>query len=119
MAAGIAIGALLIAWSHWGWPLLAGDSEVGKRLTAFTIPLPVRLLYGGIVEEVLTRWGLMSALVWGLWRLSGPASAPRTWHFVAGIVLAALLFGLGNRRHHPWQRAAWNRVRMAVLASRA
>lgn len=96
LAAGVAVSALLIAWSRWGWPLLASDSEVGKRLAAFTIPLPVRLLYGGIVEEVLTRWGLMSVLVWGLWRLSGPAAAPRPWHFAAGIVLAALLFGAGH-----------------------
>jgi hypothetical protein len=38
----------------------------------------VRLLSGGIVEEVITRWGLMSGLVWlpfdGRW--AQPRSSP-------------------------------------------
>ena len=33
------------------------------------VPVWVRLLYGGITEEILMRWGLMTALLWSLWRV--------------------------------------------------
>ncbi len=36
---------------------------------ANTQPLLVRFLYGGILEEILLRWGLMSGIAWVLWRL--------------------------------------------------
>ena len=53
-------------------------------------------LYGGITEELLLRFGLMSLLAWIGWRLVGrPADLPAgvAW---GSIVLAALLFGLGH-----------------------
>jgi hypothetical protein len=96
ITAGVGVGLLLIGWSRWLWPHLATDSDVAQRLAGFTMPLATRLLYGGIVEEVLTRWGLMTALVYGLWRLSGRHAPPRPGHFRAGILLAALLFGAGH-----------------------
>lgn len=34
----------------------------------FDPPLYVRVLYGGITEEVLLRWGLMTVFVWAGWR---------------------------------------------------
>jgi membrane protease YdiL (CAAX protease family) len=56
-----------------------------------------KLLYGGVTEEILMRWGLMSALIWLPWRFlqrrNGP---PRTAYVVGGVVVAALLFGLGH-----------------------
>lgn len=36
--------------------------DQGNRLTAFDVPLVAKLLYGGLTEEVLTRWGLASVL---------------------------------------------------------
>lgn len=52
-----------------------------------------RLLYGGIYEEVLTRWGLMSLLVWILLKISGVVSPTTIW---VGIVITGVLFGLGH-----------------------
>jgi hypothetical protein len=55
------------------------------------------LLYGGIVEELLLRWGIMSLLVWIGWRVfqrgQGQAHPALVW---AAITLAAILFGLGH-----------------------
>ena len=59
-----------------------------------------RLLYGGIDEEVLTRWGLMTLLVWIGALLAGTASPGVMW---VAIVISGVLFGLG---HLPAQYAA-------------
>ena len=61
------------------------------------VPVWVRLLYGGITEEILMRWGLMTALVWLLWRvLQNRVGPPTTSLFIAAIVLEAILFGVGH-----------------------
>lgn len=59
--------------------------------------LVLGLLYGGIVEELLLRWGVMSLLVWIGWRIfqrgKGQAHPALVW---AAITLAAILFGIGH-----------------------
>lgn len=55
------------------------------------------LLYGGITEELLLRWGLMTLLVWIGWRVTQRGeSLPRPALVWSAIVLAAVLFGLGH-----------------------
>lgn len=55
------------------------------------------LLYGGIAEELLMRWGVMSLLAWAGWRLGqrgvGRPAPAVLWLAILG---AALLFGLGH-----------------------
>lgn len=51
----------------------------------------VRLLYGGITEEVLLRWGVMSILAWLATRIVKTDAA-----YWAAILLAALLFAAGH-----------------------
>lgn len=65
-----------------------------------SLSIPMRVLYGGITEELLLRWGVMAPSAWMLWRLRGVVgSAPRRpsdatmW---AAIVLSATLFGIGH-----------------------
>lgn len=56
-------------------------------------------LYGGIVEEVLLRLGLMTLLVWLVSKVTGAAmDGTRRGAGVAwfGIIVAALLFGIGH-----------------------
>ena len=61
------------------------------------VPFSMRILYGGITEELLLRWGLMSLLVWGSWRLlQGGTNSPAVRWYWLGITLAALLFGIGH-----------------------
>jgi hypothetical protein len=94
--AGLVIAAVLIAHAAFVVPEIGSASALGARLSAFEMPLLTKLLYGGITEELLTRWGLMSLLVWIGWRLSGRPEVPRSNTFWLAIVGAALVFALGH-----------------------
>lgn len=55
------------------------------------------VLYGGITEELILRWGLMSLIAWFGWRiLQKGCAAPRAGILWVAIVLSALLFGAGH-----------------------
>lgn len=63
------------------------------------------VLYGGITEELLMRWGLLTLLVWLGWRLvrrgrsgseEGSLSRPGVGVVWGAIALSSLLFGLGH-----------------------
>ncbi|AFY55476.1 CAAX amino terminal protease family [Rivularia sp. PCC 7116] len=61
------------------------------------IPLLTRVLYGGIVEELLIRWGLMTFLVWLPWKIFQKASGtPKSIFYWFGITVAAAIFGIGH-----------------------
>ncbi|MFC6865337.1 CPBP family intramembrane glutamic endopeptidase [Halomicroarcula sp. GCM10025817] len=58
---------------------------------------PVRFLYGGITEELMLRFGLMSLLAFVGWRVTGRRTdGPRPAVMWTAIVVAAVLFGLGH-----------------------
>jgi len=88
---GLAGGALLIALSH------ISPAELAAVAQKFTFPLVARVLYGGITEELLLRWGLMSLLLWLLWhfvqRTSAVPSISLVW---LAIISSAVLFGVGH-----------------------
>jgi hypothetical protein len=72
--------------------VLARLGEYGKIL-----PLPTRLLYGGIIEELLLRWGLMTLLVWAAWRLFQKGRGqPKPAYFVGAIVFSSVVFAIGH-----------------------
>jgi membrane protease YdiL (CAAX protease family) len=77
--------------------LMAGlNGEARATLEAFQPPLVTRVLYGGLAEEIITRWGLMTFFVWLISRVArqqGGASARVYW---VGAALAAFLFALGH-----------------------
>jgi hypothetical protein len=53
------------------------------------------MFYGGITEEILMRWGLMSLLIWIAWKgLKQGVTLPSQGIYQGAIVLAALVFGL-------------------------
>ncbi|WP_198042695.1 CPBP family intramembrane glutamic endopeptidase [Oceanobacillus sp. AG] len=55
------------------------------------------LFYGGIVEELLLRFGVMSLLVFIFWKLFDRKSAkPSNWVFILAIFVSTLLFALGH-----------------------
>lgn len=89
-------GAIILIWFLLK-PLLppqfvAQNAELNKLL-----PLPTRLLYGGITEELLLRWGLMTLLVWAAWRLFQRGQGkPRAVYVVVAIVVSAIIFGVGH-----------------------
>lgn len=91
-----ATSLILLAYARATTPYFLDAGEAARKLAAFTPPLVTRLLYGGIAEEIITRWGLMSLLAWGLWRLRGrPDRLPGSSYWIA-IVLGALLFAAGH-----------------------
>ena len=72
--------------------VVARVSEFGKIL-----PLPTRFLYGGITEELLLRWGLMSFLVWAAWRLFQKGQdRPKPAYFIGAILISSFVFGIGH-----------------------
>lgn len=86
------IGALVILGFYAFAP-----ADLAAIQSKSSIPLVARVLYGGISEEVLVRWGLMTFFVWGGWRLlqrgNGVPSANVIW---IAIWISALLFGISH-----------------------
>lgn len=87
LAVGAAVAMVLVAFSVISAPWFA-DTIAAK----FQIPLLPRLLYGGATEEIICRWGLMTAFAW----LAIKAGAKDAVAYVYGAVGAALLFALGH-----------------------
>ncbi len=94
---GIVGGLAIVATSAIFIPLLPDGAA--DRISEFGrfVPLLMRLLYGGVTEEILLRWGFMTLLVWLGWRVfqkerSGPSSSM----FVAAILLSSIMFGIGH-----------------------
>ncbi len=92
----VVVAAMLVAYGLTIAPRLVAGAGAHGRLASFDLPLIPKLLYGGITEELLTRWGLVSAFAWVGWRSSRrPDRVPRA--VMAGAVgAAALLFALGH-----------------------
>ena len=64
---------------------------------ASAMPLVAKLLYGGITEELLVRWGAMTLLVWLGWRLLQRGQrAPGPGVLRMAVALSALLFAVGH-----------------------
>ncbi|WP_338429870.1 CPBP family glutamic-type intramembrane protease [Synechococcus elongatus] len=113
----------IVAWSNrqngWSllqpqlWPallagllsgvLLWGIAGVGQLLLPLELtstaapPLLLRFLYGGITEEILLRWGLMTFLLWLGWRWGQRRQGlpQKRWVAIA-IVLSAFVFAAAH-----------------------
>lgn len=73
--------------------------EILERIGKFgkSVPVPTRLLYGGITEELLLRWGFMTLLVWLAWRfLQKRRTTPTNAAFVGAILISSLVFGVAH-----------------------
>ena len=91
LIAGVAAGLLLFL------SLRLSPEPVAGLQGPFTPPLYARVLYGGITEEVLLRWGLMTAFTWLAWRfIQGKHGAVRPGLVWLALVASALLFGVGH-----------------------
>lgn len=87
LAVGAIVALVLVAFSLISAPWFANTIAA-----KFDIPLLPRLLYGGATEEIICRWGLMTAFVW----LSAKAGAKGAATFICGAAGAALLFAAGH-----------------------
>jgi hypothetical protein len=66
------------------------------RSTSLGVPLAVRMLYGGITEELLLRWGLMTLLAAGFARLAHRLHVPPQAGVRLAIVASAFFFGIAH-----------------------
>ena len=93
LLAGLASGAVLMAALHFAPPeILAASAKLRISVSA-------RLLYGGITEEILMRWGLMTLLACSasILRLSSSAKGR--------------LFALRTKRRHSGGALVWRNQR--------
>ena len=90
---GIALSFLSLVWRS---SLPSDFLDKGEELLKNT-PFLTRILYGGITEEILIRWGLMTFLVWAAWHVLQKAQGePHPTYIVIAIVISSFVFGLGH-----------------------
>lgn len=92
------IAAIVIVLS-WAFLRPFMPVEFVTRAEAFNrlIPLPTRLLYGGITEELLLRWGLLTLLVWAAWKIfQRGRRQPGAVCFMGAILISSIVFGVGH-----------------------
>lgn len=89
---GLGFGAL-VGFFLFAVNALGPENWVAVQSKYYPSLLP-RVLYGGITEEVLLRWGFMSAVTWALWRAFNRQGEPATTAYLwFGIIVSSLLFG--------------------------
>lgn len=87
-----------LAGAAWLWALSqVAPAALQPSDPASAMPLVVKLLYGGITEELLVRWGVMTLLLWLCWRvLQRGQGQPGRGLVAVAVLLSALLFALGH-----------------------
>ena len=76
------------------WMPKAVDAVGAERSLGLTV---TGVLYGGIVEELMLRWGLMTLFAWLLWRVFQRGEGrPSGLLMATAIILAAVVFSLGH-----------------------
>ena len=88
---GVASGVLIVAATAIAPAALRAVEET------LQLGLAARVLYGGITEELLLRWGVMTGLAWLAWRfVQGGRGVATSGTIVGANAIAALLFGAGH-----------------------
>jgi membrane protease YdiL (CAAX protease family) len=104
---GIGVGTALMLVSVLGE--LGINGQLHNRPQALDISFLTALLYGGIAEEIMMRFGLMTLLVWMLWKIS---KSTADWVFIVAIVVSSVLFAAA---HLPIVYASLQTVSFGVL----
>lgn len=104
-----------VAGAAWLWALSRLAPEVLKPSDpGSAMPLVVKLLYGGVTEELLVRWGVMTLLLWLGWRVAQRGQGrPGAGVVGAAVLISALLFALG---HLPAAQAMSGALTLPVIA---
>ena len=78
-------------------PFLPPEYLALNQNPAKQIPMIFRILYGGICEELLIRWGLMTFIVWVQFKIfqKGEGKLKPIFYWL-GIIGAAVIFGIGH-----------------------
>ena len=88
---GVIAGILITIIASIFTPFLPQEFiELGENLRP---SLAARFLYGGLTEEILMRFGLMTLVVWITYQVVGRLTNKVYW---IGILIAAFIFALGH-----------------------
>lgn len=88
---GVLSGALIMIVSLIFTPMLPAEfQELGESME---LSLAARFLYGGLTEEIMMRFGLMSLIVWLFSKIFKDLKPIVYW---CGILIAAIIFALGH-----------------------
>jgi membrane protease YdiL (CAAX protease family) len=89
----IAVAGVMLFYAYLTKDIFASvQNENTKRALAFEAPLITKVLFGGMSEELMARWGVMSVFVFSfVW-----CGLNRSVAFWLGCGIAALLFGAGH-----------------------
>jgi len=90
-------------------PSMTSDDVIQIERMRASMGLAGRILMGGIAEEVMFRWGVMSVMAWLTISVLGMSSGVGMW---TAIALAGLLFGVG---HLPGVAAAGVKITKPVV----
>ena len=88
---GITLGIILIVISVVSEQVIG--SELANSPLSSDLNIMTRLMYGGITEEIIMRFGLMTFLVWIISKISNSKSNAV---FLVAILISSLLFALGH-----------------------
>ena len=95
LGVGVATAIVLFLLDRLMQPGLPEALRAANNTKPSGLNLLTAMFYGGITEEILMRWGLMSLLVWIAWKvLKQGVTLPSQGIYQGAIVLAALVFGL-------------------------
>ncbi len=64
--------------------------EIGEK---FKPGIITKFLYGGLTEEILIRFGLMTLITWIIFKITGKLNPIIYW---IGIIISAIAFGFGH-----------------------
>jgi hypothetical protein len=95
-AVGLCSGVGLVVLDQIAAPWLGAPWErfLQQGSQPSVLVLGTGILYGGITEEILMRWGLMGSVTWALWALTGKRHPVRA--LVVAAVVTAGVFGAGH-----------------------
>ena len=97
-ALGLLYSVILLVLDHLIDPF-AGTELAVRTLSVsdIVIQLVAGVFYGGILEEIMLRWGFMTLLVWLGWRfIQRREGLPKPFLVWSAIIIAAVLFGIGH-----------------------
>jgi len=97
VVAGLLSGVAIVGVWVIAKPFMAEEFVTRAQEFNKFIPHAVRIFYGGFTEEILLRWGLMTFLVWLLWRvIQRDGGEPKGIFVIAAILISAVVFGIGH-----------------------
>lgn len=91
LAGAVVVGGMLAAY-NW----ITTEVAPVTLVPGTSLSLVTGVLYGGLTEEVLIRWGLMGVIVWALTKIRGrrDGQRPSTGIFVFAIVATSVAFAV-------------------------